>query len=528
MVKPNRCIAIAATLALLSVAPVASAQDGILLEASSATLGLGSSATLEPLFFTTEQGIGSNATTPAGFELEAALLRVEVDHAASARTQVSEPFVPENTTHTEYVSATVAGQENRVGFRFMVIPGHDSHLRVQTACATLEPAHEKQIQRPPRANSPSDRAPIDVDVSSSMQWNGCGPTRLTFTGNYTLALWEWDFEVRDDAETTRYSTGHFQNEALPKAPNGAASVGNRREAWLFVQDGHLEIQLTQNSPHFLYAGASVRMDTESGLLFQDAKVLEASSRLKDKAGEIYFTGSLLAALEVDASRITARISGDVTGITVDQDPLALPASTTTTSPIWMPPKETLWLLPLGPLALLGWLWWQPVRIHGEEQRRGHYTCNPRAETLLQRRASGKVIRARRHLELAQPRRALIQVRRSKPAHPTHAEAIIIRAEAMLQCARKGGRNQEQLLDKARDLLDSVNQSCVGEQTLARYFCALGDLCWQAGYSQKAGDMILAGGLYGLDYTRKFVDRLPYKDSLLQVFPSQELPVHDVT
>lgn len=322
MVKTIHNIITAAALMLLFVAPAATAEGETFLEASTVTVGHGSSASLAPLFFSVEQGLRDDAPTPAGFELEAAELRVEVDHAVSARAQVSEPFVPENTTQDHYTAARVSGLDNRGGYRFIVIPSKETQLHVRTTCASLSNSEDQQIQRVPLAANPNVRKPIDIEVSESIQWKDCGLSHLTFTGNYTLAFWEWDFDVRDAVGETTYTTGHFQHSALPGLPEESASVGQRREAWLFVQDGILDVQLAPGSPHFLYSGDSASVDSESGILLQDAS---GQIRLEDQSfdvggQDVLLKGALAADLAPSSSgNLLVGLSGQVQGLQVGDE-----------------------------------------------------------------------------------------------------------------------------------------------------------------------------------------------------------------
>lgn len=313
-------------LTTLILAPTSMATPTTTLEVSSATVGPGSSGELNPLFFTLEQPLGGSATTPPDFFLKAEKIHVEVDHATSITTGMAGHMVPGNTTYGEYATSTIKGTQNRNNYRLMVIPEGSQGLHVQSMCATLSSPNEGKIQREGRAANPSMRQPVRMDESDSLQWQNCGRSHLTFTGNFTLVLWDWDAVVTDASGSTEYTTGHFQHEATSDLPGDSDVIGERREAWFFVTDGQLELDLERESPSLLYAGEGARVSTSSSILFQDAwGEIQLDGYSQEVGGQDVQVQGIL---DVDLSRqatgnsMAVAVQGDVWRLAVDGAELA--------------------------------------------------------------------------------------------------------------------------------------------------------------------------------------------------------------
>lgn len=139
----------------------------------------------------------------------------------------------------EWREAHFEGGTTRVGFdlRLFALDGHEPpRIEATVDCADLNAPAGQVTYAPYVPNGNSARSPA-FDSTRTVHVTPCaGPDAITVTGDFLLTLWQWDYAITQNGQTSKGTTGWTPaTGAMPDA------VGSRRELFLYVQNGALHL-----------------------------------------------------------------------------------------------------------------------------------------------------------------------------------------------------------------------------------------------------------------------------------------------
>ncbi len=194
-------------------------------------------------------GAPSNAQASSPFSLRADALHLVVDEADIVVHGII-ASQPQGRHHSEndYHAASVTGIVNRPGYWFVVqpMPGHAPP--VWTDSITCNVARPTNAQSLTYSSQLGVHATLTADVQAAVHMQPCAPANATITGDFVLALWQWDVQLDSLEGRVSIPTG-MQPLAGPSADPGAT---RDQEAFLEVTHGALTVPSELGDIAFVY------------------------------------------------------------------------------------------------------------------------------------------------------------------------------------------------------------------------------------------------------------------------------------
>lgn len=311
---------------------------------------------------------------PSSFTLHGDSVRVELDYAhpslnvgmvTSARHSYG--MIPK-----EFASFEGQGGINRNGYQLVMVPlGSGAALSMTSSCAEAASPGSTSIDREAKVVPKESRAPLTAAVEQSVMWSDCSAmAQVTVIGDFLVALWEWDFVIEARDSTHEYATGRLQADALYGAPDLTAIVSRDQQAFLFVTNGTLGLQLERGVPHEIYAGPLATVHSDLGALLGQARgqIRIPSGMQEFTAQVVEMTGVVDLEIDADEGQLKVR-SGNVDGLRLDGVPVQLAAVATVPDGA---PRSLLVAFAGLAVLLFAFLFALPPWYHGH-LRRAHAT-----------------------------------------------------------------------------------------------------------------------------------------------------------
>ncbi len=306
----------------------------------------------------------------ARFSLSAESLRIETD----ANFVDVQPVVQEHpeTTIQEAGKSTVEGQEARVDARMFIHASRGAKLVAPdlAGCGAAQPpVRSAHVYQPFLSGRPTLRVPLD----DAVRWEPCGDGTVTLHGDFIIALWEWDAELRSSDGTTMLQSG--------RGDPTAGDLGSREQ--------------------FLFAtNATLRLPPGKQVVYlRDLSVSTGSAHLDDAEGEVAgraVSGALELEgdlrVQIQGQGANAPLQATIDGITaasIDGQTLVVPGAPAGGVSRWP------WLLLVLAAPVVGIAYARPHLHYFYNERNGGELGSLVPKSRAQRRGVGVWIMARK-------------------------------------------------------------------------------------------------------------------------------------
>jgi hypothetical protein len=351
MGPPARLTHLSLLLCLLLVAPTAVASFQADMTADS--LQAHGNGTLDGAALAYIQWCSLGAEVPSGLHLSAARLTVETDHADVASPLLNVAVKPTTSPPSFYTDAKMDGVANRDQCRILLFGLEGRPLpsaQVHSSCLGLQPSPSDQTDpRPPRVQASSARTNLTVPAGDALLLTNCSTQGdLTITGDFRIALYDWDVEL-SAAEGSRFLHSGPQSAGPAGTPDGSAAAGSVDEHYLYAFDAVLTLPRLVDGTK-VYLGPQARLGTNGTLQLRNAHGRMAGQDVQ--AGTIQFEGPLQALLSSGGSPNTplrAQVSSSSDSVSADGRLLSLVAARPAAAP-WPWVAATALVVALGAAA----------------------------------------------------------------------------------------------------------------------------------------------------------------------------------
>jgi hypothetical protein len=335
-------------------------------------------------WITSDPQSGTDGLPLGSFHLEAATLRLEVDWEEFAvRVAHTAPVLDSGDTEiSEHSAAVVVSQVARPSSFAFLRPweGVQPRFTLNTSGGNLKASEEDSVENYARVRS--DRAPVAVGVTEIAAATSDAAYTLTVTGDFVLSVWDMDFTIESEDGNMEVWTGERSGDVGPAPGNPAVDSERRQQAYLFVKDGVLEMQVDRPDGSVLYA-IPTHLATEGDAHLRSATgTLHTRTGTRDVLGEdIRLAGPAKLELGRPTSQgLPARVM-DGGEVWIGGEPVAMSYAAAPESLVLWP-----WLLTAA-LAAVVMAWLRPLWILRQAQSLGIEPPEP-PTGLRGRRAAG--------------------------------------------------------------------------------------------------------------------------------------------
>jgi hypothetical protein len=152
----------------------------------------------------------------------------------------------------------------------LLVPQHGSpypKLEGSSTHSSLEQSKQSKIDQYQKPFPQRD--PMTVSLEGAIQLDG-GHATYTVTGDFVLAVWDWDATITHSGGTTEVKSGEESTELVPGAgPVRGVEQVEFRQVYYFVTDGELTFTVQQPEDVFVYVDSG-SMTVQGSLVLHDA------------------------------------------------------------------------------------------------------------------------------------------------------------------------------------------------------------------------------------------------------------------